>query len=210
MIRKDSLGRVYKTIDDHDILWFDFTISEADSYFYQERDFLPQYVVKNTSNFSSPLLPGFISPEHCFILHFHTRDQTDSDYIYTFAPSVGMVVESGGLGINFVLHSATINGQVISTVAHHKNSKFSHRLKSNYPNPFNPRTMIRFDLAYPAFISLTIVNMNGQVVDILAQEMRSSGSHAILFDGSTLPSGIYFAILESDSFIYSQKMLLVK
>jgi hypothetical protein len=75
------------------------------------------------------------------------------------------------------------------------------RLHPAFPNPFNPKTTIRFELAAERVTDLTIVSPGGRVVrHLLSGEVREAGEHQVTFDGkdnsgNDLPSGIYFAML---------------
>jgi len=86
---------------------------------------------------------------------------------------------------------------------------------ANYPNPFNPETTISFELPYDQIIELSIVNIKGQTVRTLANELKSAGVHHIVWDGKdnsgkTLSSGVYFYHLNSDNQSHTGKMLLLK
>ena len=83
-------------------------------------------------------------------------------------------------------------------------------LHQNYPNPFNPLTTIRFSLPKKERVLLKVYNMAGQLVDILVNDIMTAGEHNVLFDGTSLPSGLYFAVFKSETYIKSQKMVLVK
>jgi rhamnogalacturonan endolyase len=83
-------------------------------------------------------------------------------------------------------------------------------LEQNYPNPFNPVTRITFSISKSALTNLTIYNSLGQEVKTLLNEYMTTGHHQIEFDGSALPSGVYFYQLRSDSFLQVKKMLLIK
>jgi hypothetical protein len=66
-------------------------------------------------------------------------------------------------------------------------------LAQNYPNPFNPATTIEFELASDALVTVKVYNTLGQEVAAPARaEEFGAGSNEIAFDGSTLPSGVYF------------------
>jgi serine protease AprX len=67
-----------------------------------------------------------------------------------------------------------------------------YNLYQNYPNPFNPSTTIGFQLVNPGFVSLKIYDVLGREVITLVNEIKSSGYHKVLFDGSKLSSGVYF------------------
>jgi len=79
-----------------------------------------------------------------------------------------------------------------------------------FPNPFNPSTQITFSLPKTGEISLTVFNLLGQEVVTLAHGMQSAGTHAVTFDGSDLPSGIYLCRLKAGDFVHTQKMVLLK
>ncbi|MDI6734035.1 MAG: T9SS type A sorting domain-containing protein [Patescibacteria group bacterium] len=91
-------------------------------------------------------------------------------------------------------------------------------LHQNYPNPFNPTTVITFELAEDALVTMRVYNTLGQEVVILAeQEQFSSGFNDMEFDGSGLPSSIYYykIIIENAetqriSYTKVKKMLLLK
>lgn len=67
-----------------------------------------------------------------------------------------------------------------------------------YPNPFNPVASIVFDLPKSADVKLTIVNLKGEKVEELVNQRMKPGSIKLLWDASRCPSGIYFALLETD------------
>ncbi|MBC8204681.1 MAG: T9SS type A sorting domain-containing protein, partial [FCB group bacterium] len=83
-------------------------------------------------------------------------------------------------------------------------------LHAPYPNPFNPETTLTFDLPRPGHVSLVIYDIQGREVQSLVNSQRSAGYHQLIFDGSGLSSGIYFAYLQVGSFTQSRKLLLIK
>lgn len=84
------------------------------------------------------------------------------------------------------------------------------QLRQNYPNPFNPTTTIDFSLGEPGAVSLTVFNMAGHQVATLVDGNLSAGDHSVVFDGSSLTSGIYFYNLRAGDYTATQKMVLVK
>ena len=84
------------------------------------------------------------------------------------------------------------------------------KLFNNYPNPFNPTTDIRYDLAKSGFVSLKIYDINGKLVNELVNQMQIAGSYKARFDASGFSSGIYFYQLTSGNFKAQNKMLLIK
>ncbi len=83
-------------------------------------------------------------------------------------------------------------------------------LAHNFPNPFNPSTIIRYQIQKESRVRLSVYNLLGQVVRVLVDENKGSGFYSSTFDASGLPSGIYFYRLESLGFHDVQKMLLVR
>ncbi|HEY3295433.1 MAG TPA: YCF48-related protein [bacterium] len=80
----------------------------------------------------------------------------------------------------------------------------------NYPNPFNPTTEIRFDLARAGKTSLKVYDLLGKEVAQLMNDVLPAGVHNATFDASKLPSGIYFYRLQSGTEIQSRKMIVLK
>ena len=83
-------------------------------------------------------------------------------------------------------------------------------LSQNYPNPFNPSTTIRFSLPTATQLKINIYNMIGEQVATLAEGMYESGYHKVTFNASSLPTGTYIYRLESNEFIQTKKMMLLK
>ena len=88
-------------------------------------------------------------------------------------------------------------------------------LKQNYPNPFNPVTTIQFGLPQPANVRLTIVNILGQEVATLINDWRDMGYHQVRWagvndQGLPVSTGVYFYQIQSNGFIQTRKMLLLK
>ncbi|MFQ6674060.1 MAG: DUF3160 domain-containing protein [Fidelibacterota bacterium] len=86
----------------------------------------------------------------------------------------------------------------------------AYSLYQNYPNPFNPVTTIQYDLPVAANTTLTIYNMLGQKVEELVNEVEPAGRHAIRWNASHLPSGLYLYRLRSGQVVRTRKMMLMK
>lgn len=85
-----------------------------------------------------------------------------------------------------------------------------YKLSNNYPNPFNPKTVIEYSLPREEFVTLKVYNIIGQEVATLKNEIQKAGSYRVNFDGSKLASGVYFYRLQTSSFTQIKKMALVK
>jgi hypothetical protein len=84
-------------------------------------------------------------------------------------------------------------------------------LASNFPNPFNPSTTVQFTLENDGVATLTVYNVLGQEVMTLFNDNGQAGRlYQVKFDASRLPTGLYFAKLQSGNQRMMQKMALVK
>lgn len=83
-------------------------------------------------------------------------------------------------------------------------------LEQNYPNPFNPSTSIRYGLPNRSHVTVNVFNILGKQVAILQNGEQDAGYHEVRFDGSNLPSGVYFYRLHAGSYRETKKLLLVR
>ncbi len=83
-------------------------------------------------------------------------------------------------------------------------------LGNNYPNPFNPTTIISYQIPEASFVTLKIYDVLGNEIVTLVNEERSAGDYKTQFSGTRLTSGIYFYQLKAGSFVETKKMLLLK
>lgn len=83
-------------------------------------------------------------------------------------------------------------------------------LFNNYPNPFNPKTMITFDVPNSQHVKVRVYDMQGREISVLVNENLSAGRYQVDFSGDNLASGVYFYSLEASDFYKVNKMVLVK
>ena len=83
-------------------------------------------------------------------------------------------------------------------------------LYQNYPNPFNPTTTIEFSIPQSGDVSLNIYNLLGEEVKTLVNEFRQTGKYSVQFNANNFSSGIYFYKLQTDSFVETKKMILLR
>jgi hypothetical protein len=81
---------------------------------------------------------------------------------------------------------------------------------SVYPNPFNPETTVRYALYRSQKITLTVCDIRGHQVRLLADDIREEGYHWAVFDGSSLSNGVYLCMLRAADWCVQQKILLLK
>jgi hypothetical protein len=88
-------------------------------------------------------------------------------------------------------------------------------LQLNYPNPFNPSTTIKYQIASDANVNLDIWNLQGQKIRTLVGKEQKSGYYSVVWDGrneagQTVSTGLYLYRVQAGSFVATHKMLLIK
>lgn len=83
-------------------------------------------------------------------------------------------------------------------------------LLANYPNPFNPTTTISFALPQAADVILTVFDVLGRQVRVLASGRHAEGRYEVTFDASGLPSGVFLYRLEAGDYVQTRRMVLSK
>ena len=83
-------------------------------------------------------------------------------------------------------------------------------LLQNYPNPFNPTTTIMFQLPVSAKVTIKVYDLLGSEIATLINESKEAGYHSIVFNGSSLASGLYFFKIKAEDFVQTKKMMLIK
>ena len=127
----------------------------------------------------------------------------DGNYIEDFIP--------GGSGGLITPNAVVIREVNVSSVPGDDDIiNKSFMLEQNFPNPFNPRTVISYQLPGTSKVTLKVYNVLGKEITTLVNEELPSGNHEIEFDASALPSGIYFYQLRAINFVETKKMLMIK
>ncbi len=83
-------------------------------------------------------------------------------------------------------------------------------LSAAYPNPFNPTTNLGLALNADGFVSMSVFNIRGQVVEVLVDRNMKAGYHNITWNADGISSGMYFVRVETGANIAMQKLMLLK
>ena len=89
------------------------------------------------------------------------------------------------------------------------------KLYNNYPNPFNPKTILKYDLPQNSFVEVIIYDMQGKVVNNLVNTNQSSGFKTIQWDatdnqGQSVSAGVYIYTIEAGGFRQTKKIIFLK
>jgi len=83
-------------------------------------------------------------------------------------------------------------------------------LGQNAPNPFNPSTSIAYGLPRDGHVTITVRNLQGQLVETLQNRFMPAGTHTVVWTPRGIGSGVYFCTIESGGFVQTRKMLFLK
>ena len=87
----------------------------------------------------------------------------------------------------------------------------NYNIAQNFPNPFNPSTIINYQVPQNTFVSLKVYNSLGQEVATMVNGLVSAGTHEVQFNASNLSSGVYYYVIRAgENFVQSKKMMLLK
>jgi hypothetical protein len=90
------------------------------------------------------------------------------------------------------------------------NTPAAFSLSQNFPNPFNPTTLISYSLPKLSRVVLKVYDLLGREVSTLVSEEKSQGTYKVEFNGRQLSSGVYFYTLRAGDFVQTKKMLIMK
>ena len=83
------------------------------------------------------------------------------------------------------------------------------KIYQNYPNPFNPSTLISFKLSGRADVNVDVYNVLGQrVSELVHNKSFTAGTWNVRFNGSSLPSGVYFCLVTINSHLFDSRKIL--
>ena len=95
-------------------------------------------------------------------------------------------------------------------ITYHAAIPNEYSLDQNFPNPFNPATIIQYSVMGNEFVTLIVYDILGNKISTLVNEVKSPGSYKINFDGSKLSSGVYFYHFNAGNYSSINKMILLK
>jgi hypothetical protein len=126
-------------------------------------------------------------------------------------------VQSLSIDNNDYVYLGTDNGvwrrplsEITSVEEHSTDLPSSYILLQNFPNPFNPSTIISYQLPIGGNVTLKIYDILGNEMETLVDEFKPAGKYETEFNAASLPSCVYFYSLKAGDYIDTKKMLLLK
>jgi hypothetical protein len=108
------------------------------------------------------------------------------------------------------IQTAYFRSQVLTGIENSATEVPGYTLLQNFPNPFNPLTRITYSLRAAGHVKLSVYDLLGREVAILADGYQAAGRHTVQFKGAALPSGLYFYRICAGAFSQTRKMILTK
>jgi hypothetical protein len=142
-----------------------------------------------------------------YVVNDTIRDSTLTDIIFT----EGIAADSNLAIVEFEYVNGSIQiSPSVGVVEVPSNVPLVFQLFQNFPNPFNPTTKVSFVIGHSSFVTLRVYDILGREVATLVNEKRNAGKYDVIFDGSNLPSGVYFYRLHTDRYTNAKKLILLK
>ncbi len=156
---------------------------------------------------ASVTISGLSPGTYCaFVFRKNWSPPDDTTYI----GSVPFTIQPGGSPLLNISSNASACHTSGPTSVETSEAIKSFSMIGNYPNPFNPTTIIRYQIHQRTRVKLEIFDEVGRLITTLVDEEKSLGDYEIPWNASTLPSGIYLCKLTAGNEIQTQKMTLLK
>ena len=159
---------------------------------------------------SNPTLPASALVTDNIPLQFDFRSVYLSVLRDWFGASVTELQTAVSGTITKPLTTAVIKNSAVLGAGETQPVVSEYALEQNFPNPFNPSTVIRYAIPRGANVRLEIFNTAGERVAVLVESEQSAGVHEVRFDAGNLASGAYFYTLRAGDFTATKKLLLVR
>jgi hypothetical protein len=137
-----------------------------------------------------------------FSHEFEMEEQSDSN--------AEIVINVGGSDISVIVDNISLKIPITSVEDKKEGIPLKYHLENNYPNPFNPKTIINYELPITNDVDLSIYNMLGQKVATLVSEKKNAGYHQVEWDATNYASGIYYYKIKAGDFQAVRKMVLLR
>ena len=131
--------------------------------------------------------------------------------LYHFNEGVGdTLFDSSGNNLDGIIYGATWSNGVLSVISEELSNPTEFKLSQNFPNPFNPKTVISYQLPISSDITLNVYDVLGNEIATLVDEYKAAGIYKVEYNAAALPSGVYFYQLKAGAFVKAKKMILIK
>ncbi len=138
-------------------------------------------------------------------LNLTWKSSADGGFYTKISAYVGIFIQDISTYSTHSVDTNTVSVSQISSVI-----PAEYKIYQNYPNPFNPATKIKFDIPQNSKIKLSVFDISGKEMEVILNDKLAPGSYEFKWDASKYSSGVYFYRLQTDDFIETKRMLLIK
>jgi hypothetical protein len=177
---------------------------EFDAYAVESR-FIEADIKKMSDPYSNYSKKGYTA---LTTTNSHFSRQFTMEYANDF--SAGIVFNAGNSDYDIYIDNVSLKEVVTGIHDKDKTLPTAFALHNNYPNPFNPRTVIRWQLAGGSDVELSVYNLLGQKIATLVSERQNAGYHQVEWDASGFASGIFYYRIQTGEFQDVKKMVLLR
>ena len=121
----------------------------------------------------------------------------------------GVVTDSTMFVPNGISGVSALHGTIFTDVGETR-APGAFALRQNFPNPFNPTTMVPYVLGRATHVRLSVISPLGQEMRVLVDQYQEAGEYHISFDAGGLASGMYFYRLRAGEYTETRRMMLVR
>jgi hypothetical protein len=162
----------------------------------------------NAELFLSNNLPSY---ENGVIKYDNLQGRTFVGYVYGgITANVNNPPDGGTYASNKIFKVYMTPGSLTGIYNAKVSSPGNFQLFQNFPNPFNPTTIIKYQLPMNNFVTLKVYDMLGREVKTLVSEQQTAGIYSVTFNAAGLSSGVYFYRVTAGNFIDSKKLIVIK
>ena len=161
--------------------------------------------IKSSPNWltSSVSSGSLVSGESTSIPLLINTDNLNTDQIYTTKILIKDL-------INSLSQEVDISLQINDELDNNNITPFNYSLKTPYPNPFNPSTIIEFSIPSLENVKIIIYDIQGKEMEVISNQIFNPGNHILEWNADEYASGLYFVKMYSDNFVGTQKLMLIK
>lgn len=120
------------------------------------------------------------------------------------------LIENAVLHMNLLHSDYKFSPDKQEQLGENSSSSLEEELLGNYPNPFNPSTIIKYQVPETGTVKIKIYDILGKEITTLVNETQMAGLHEVEFNAEHLPSGVYIYTINANGIAQSRKMILTK
>lgn len=145
---------------------------------------------------------NFIENAYCEIWYNNQWISGDGDILFQYANDFTVTIITNNISAYY--------SNIVSVDENENLVVNDFSLSQNFPNPFNPSTLIEYKIPKSTFVEIVVYDILGKEIATLVEEYKSKGIHKIQFNSNNLPSGVYIYRIKAGNYSETKKMILMR